>query len=94
MSDILDWRGNPLVIGRPVLYPRQMGHFVEMQEGILEAITPVERQRYNHETREYEPHTAYKFRILPTAGSRFGARRDERPVTISVGNNVTAITGA
>lgn len=96
MSDdleVIDWRGNPIRVGTCVLYPRMSGRSVEMQEGFVEEIKPVVRERYNYETKEREPVTEYSFKITRDRSSRFD-KWAEKSVWILIGENVTAVTGS
>jgi hypothetical protein len=88
-----DWRGNEIRVGTLVLYPRMSGRSCEIQEGYVEQLSPVERRKYNYDTREYEQVTEYKYKILPTRSSRGFGRGQPRTVTIHIGENVTSLEG-
>lgn len=90
---VTDWRGNEIRVGTLVLYPRTSGRSCEIQEGYVEQITPVERRKYNYDTREYEQVVEYKYKILPTRNSRNFYRGEPKPVTIHIGDNVTSLEG-
>ena len=42
MKSVKDWRGNPIRIGSRVIWPSRQGSNLWMNEGVVEAITPIE----------------------------------------------------
>lgn len=94
---VVDWRGNEIRVGSTVLYPRMSGRSCEIQEGTVEAIFRHEQDRLvwagtDPETGRgvWDKFPAYKFRITPTRSTRFRRWGDAKPVTIHLGENVTA----
>jgi hypothetical protein len=89
---LTDWRGNEYGVGSKILYPRSEGRSVEMQEGIVEKITPRRVTRYNYQTKRDETKTEHTVQVRQTRSSRFTAWTEAKLVTITVWRNITAVT--
>lgn len=80
---MIDWRGTDYDVGSTVLYARQVGRSVELQEGTVLEFVPNNDYDASH-------HGDVKVRIEPTRNSRFGFH-PEKPVLIKVLKNITAL---
>ena len=89
---LTDWRGVEYGVGSKILYPRSEGRSVEMQEGIVEKITPRRVTRYNYQTKRDETKTEHTVQVRQTRSSRFTAWTEAKLVTITVWRNITAVT--
>lgn len=88
---MVDFRGNVFKVGDTVVYPRQFGQTLEMQEGVvLEFIYKDDKQW--RDGRWHEGY--YKVRIRPTHSSRYNDYRDidARPVLITNSMNIVKVT--
>ena len=85
----VDFRGNTIEVGDTVLYPRQMGDTLEMQEGTVLEIKGTEDTRsvrppgwvFSEESRRdwiTETYTKYKYKVQPTRSSRYNRNEFER----------------
>ena len=85
----VDFRGNTIEVGDTVIYPRQMGDTLEMQEGTVLEIKGEEDTRtvrppgwvFSEESRRdwiTETYTTYKYKVQPTRSSRYNRNEFER----------------
>lgn len=79
---IIDWRGNGYEVGDTVVYARQSGHSVQLVEGKVLEFTTV-KSGWNE--------GKLVVLIQPTASSRWRAHYSEKPVRITVLENITKV---
>lgn len=97
VDELEDWRGNKIVPGGLVLYPRMSGRSCEMQEARVQAIVekPERKQVYDYTRRKHvDDGPLYKIVVVPLNSSRsfgrFGSDPN-KPVTIQITENITAL---